>query len=130
MMKVSQLKQLINGLLLAVITAMLFSGCYYDTEEELYSGDIVCDTASVTYSTTIKPLVDGSCTSCHSGSAASGNIDLTTYAGIKAQADNGAFYGAIAHADGFSPMPQGGNKLSDCLIAKVKHWIDQGAPQN
>src|SRR5688572_15788772 len=124
-MKMSQLKQLINGLILAVITAMLFSGCYYDTEEELYAGNAACDMASVTYSGTIKPLVDGSCVSCHSGSAASGNIDLTTYTRIKAQADNGAFYGAIAHAAGFSPMPQGGNKLNDCLIAKVKHWIDQ-----
>lgn len=129
-MKVSQLKQLINGLILAVITAMIFSGCYYDTEEELYPDVVACDTATVTYSNAILPTINSTCVSCHSGSAASGGIDFTTYAGIKAQADNGQLFGSISHSPGFSAMPQGGNKLSDCLIAKFKYWIDAGAPQN
>ena len=104
------------------------SGCYYDTEEELYR-TAVCDTANVTYSNYIKPLIDSRCTSCHSGGSPSGGIDLTTYDGIKVQADNGKLYGAIAQLDGYIPMPQG-DRLSDCDINKVKIWVDNGAQQN
>ena len=115
----------ILGLLL---TGFTISGCYYDTEEELYSS-VSCDTASVTYSGTVKPMIEQQCLSCHSGAQPSGGIDLSTYAAVKVQADNGQLYGAIAHLEGYQPMPQGG-KLSNCDISKVKIWVDASAPQN
>jgi hypothetical protein len=111
-----------------VLTGITFSGCYYDTEEELYSS-VSCDTASVTYSGTVKPMIEQQCLSCHSGAQPSGGIDLSTYAAVKVQADNGQLYGAIAHLEGFQPMPQG-SKLSNCDISKVKIWVDASAPQN
>lgn len=121
----------IHNLLLiiaAMVTAFAFTGCYYDTEEELY-GTEVCDTTNTTYSGFIKPLMDAKCVNCHSGASPSGQIDLSTYAAIKAQADNGKLYGSIAQLSGYKPMPQGG-KLSNCDISKVKIWVDRGAPQN
>lgn len=122
------MKKVSRIIILLGLSMTTFSGCYYDTEEELYS-TAVCDTSNVTYSSYIKPLVDSRCTSCHSGGSPSGGIDLTTYAGIKTQVDNGKFYGAIAQLDGFIPMPQG-DRLSDCDISKVKIWVDKGAQQN
>jgi hypothetical protein len=38
--------------------------------------------------------------------------------------------GAITHAPGFTPMPQGGAKLPACEIAKIKAWVDAGSPNN
>jgi hypothetical protein len=39
-------------------------------------------------------------------------------------------YGALSWAAGYKTMPQGGSKLSDCQLAKIKSWVDAGAPQN
>ena len=89
-----------------------------------------CDTTNVKYSTHIKPLIQNSCQGCHSGVAPSGGIDLATYTGIKAVADNGKLYGSISHLTGYSPMPKNGNKLSDCQISMVNIWINSGSPEN
>ncbi len=89
-----------------------------------------CDTTNVKYSTHIKTLIQNSCQGCHSGTAPGGGIDLATYAGVKAIADNGKIIGAISHLTGYSAMPKNGNKLTDCQIKMVNIWINQGAPEN
>ncbi|MFZ4707717.1 MAG: c-type cytochrome domain-containing protein [Bacteroidales bacterium] len=89
-----------------------------------------CDTTNVTYTNHIKPMVQNACQGCHSGAAPGGGIELSTYAGIKAVADNGKFFGSISHLSGYSAMPKNGNKLTDCQIKMVQIWINQGAPQN
>ncbi|RYY42338.1 MAG: hypothetical protein EOO06_21310 [Chitinophagaceae bacterium] len=70
------------------------------------------------------------CVGCHSGTPPQGGINYTTYAGVKAKVDDGRLWGAINHAAGFSPMPKGGTKLSDCEIKQFKKWMDAGAPNN
>ncbi len=89
-----------------------------------------CDTTNVKYSTHIKPLIQNNCQGCHSGATPGGGINLSTYAGVKAIADNGKFFGTISHLTGYKAMPQNGNKLSDCQITTVKIWISQGSPEN
>jgi hypothetical protein len=89
-----------------------------------------CDTTSVTYTSTIKSIVAANCQGCHSSSAPSGGIDLSTYTGLKSKVTDGRLWGAISHLSGFSPMPKNGNKLSACEIAKFKIWIDGGALNN
>lgn len=88
-----------------------------------------CSTDNVTYTEFISPLFANYCNGCHSGNAPSGNLDLTTYNNVKASAQSGKLYGSITYEAGFKPMPDGGNKLSDCFISKVKGWIDAGMPQ-
>ncbi|HYE54084.1 MAG TPA: c-type cytochrome domain-containing protein [Chitinophagaceae bacterium] len=88
-----------------------------------------CDTSSVTFSGSVQPLLQTYCTGCHSGANASGGINLTTFAGVKTQIDNGKLWAAINHT-GPRPMPMGGNKLSDCNIARIGIWIRNGAPNN
>ena len=85
-----------------------------------------CDVTTVTYTGTIRPLVDNKCVGCHSGSTPGAGLDFTTYAGIQAVALNGRMWGAINHAAGFSAMPKGG-KLSQCEIDKIEVWINEGA---
>lgn len=105
------------------------SGCYYDKEEILYP-QTACDTAVVTYSGSVVPVLLSNCISCHSGSAPSGGISLATYAAVKTQVDNGKLWGSVSHTSGFSPMPKNASKLNTCSLAKIKKWIDAGAPNN
>jgi hypothetical protein len=89
-----------------------------------------CDTNNVTFSATVAPILAANCYSCHSTAIATSGVVLDTYNGVKKQASNGTLIGVITHAPGFPPMPDGGGKLSDCNIAKIKKWIDAGAPNN
>lgn len=88
-----------------------------------------CDTTGVTYTNYVSPIVTNYCKGCHSGSNPSGNLKLTTYQEVKANALTGAFYGSIAHEAGYVAMPDGGQSLSACTIKKIKAWIDAGMPQ-
>lgn len=94
--------------------------------------DAACDPSVFSFNAAIKPILAQRCTGCHSGSAPSGGINYSTYAGVKSTVDNGKLWGSITHAAGFiaMPYPQGSAKISDCDLAKIKNWIDAGAPDN
>jgi cytochrome c5 len=89
-----------------------------------------CDTTGVSFAQFIKPLLQTNCQGCHSGSAPSAGVLLTTHAGIKAAAVSGRLHGAIARLPGYKPMPFNGDQLPQCTIDKVKAWVDAGAPNN
>jgi hypothetical protein len=112
-----------------VILAGLIQGCYYDDQDILDPNRTVCDTAIVTYSGTVNPLLSAYCTGCHSGANAPSNIKLDSYTGVKAITSQ-RLLGTITHSAGFSPMPKNGTRLSDCNIAKIRKWITEGAQNN
>ena len=85
-----------------------------------------CDSTDVSFSNIVQPIIASHCQGCHSGSVPSGGIDLADYNGVKTVADNGTLLGAISWESGFENMPQGGDQLSDCSIAKIKSWLDDG----
>jgi mono/diheme cytochrome c family protein len=122
-------------LLYFAIVSFLAVSCYWDSEEYLYpelgSG---CDTtAAITYSVGVTNLLKGNCLSCHSASAAAnlgGNIKLDSYANVKTYADNGQLLGSVRHESGYSQMPKGSTKLSDCQIAVIEKWISGGSLNN
>src|SRR5437868_2705424 len=92
-----------TNLFTGLIFILFLVGCKYNNEEELFGVKNSCDTSNVTYSTTITGILNtNGCAGCHSGSAPSGNISLTTYAGFKAKVDDGRLWGAINHLSGFS----------------------------
>lgn len=118
-----------------VIAALIFQGCYYDKADLVYPntnvGGANCDTANMKYSVEITAILSANCYSCHSGNASNGGgFKLDAYPGIKNMVNNGRLYSAITHSGGASAMPKNAPKLSDCNIAKIKAWIDRGAPQN
>ena len=77
-----------------------------------------------------KRLASIHCTGCHGGSFPSAGIDLSNYNGVQAVAASGQLMGAVTHAPGYAPMPQGGNKLSECEITQLQKWVDSGTPSN
>lgn len=107
------------------------SSCYYDSVEELYP-QATCDTTNVTYSATIKPLVDQSCAiaGCHNAPTPTG-WDFTKFDKLKqAATTNNKLMLSITHSAGASAMPKNMPKLDDCSIAKFRIWVAAGAPQN
>jgi uncharacterized membrane protein len=123
------LKILISNILLLILLGS-FSGCYYDKEEELYPGSQTCDTSAVTFGSSVQPIIQNRCVSCHSGTFPSAGIDLSTYQNINIYAQNGSLVGVIDHQSGFSPMPQGTPKMLQCEIDKIKTWVNSGSPNN
>lgn len=88
-----------------------------------------CDTAqSITYTNTIKAIFDTYCVGCHNMSNPGGGYALDTYMGCVNCANSGRLMGAIKWLTGYSAMPKGGNKFSDCNIAKIQKWINSGKP--
>jgi len=127
------MKRIILTLPAALILLFSINSCYYDTESLLYpTNNNTCDTTNVTYSITIKSILQNNgCLTCHSGTAAAGgNVVLDNYSTVNQYAANGKLYGSINHNPGFIAMPQGGNKINDCDIKKVKVWIDAGIQNN
>jgi len=110
--------------------ASLFTGCYYDKEENLYPGTANCDTTGVTFSGTVLPLIQTNCYACHSQAAGQGGIILEGHANVVIRVNDGKLIGAVSHASGFTPMPQNGQKLADCDIKRIQTWINAGAPNN
>lgn len=89
-----------------------------------------CDTVNVKFSTHVQPLIKTACQGCHSGGAPSGSIALENYAQIKTTVDNGKLWGSINHSAGFSPMPKGLAKFSNCQLRTIEIWINNGAANN
>ena len=117
--------------MLLTIMALPFTlqSCYYDVEDELYQ-NTPCVTENVTFSQTIQPIFQRNCLVCHTGAAGNGGIDLSTHAGASVVANNGRLVGAVTHAGGFTPMPQGASQLPACTINQIKAWVEAGAPNN
>jgi hypothetical protein len=89
-----------------------------------------CDTTNVTFSGNVWPIVTTWCTGCHSGTDPQGGLRLENYDQVAAIANNGKFYGAVAHLPGYVPMPFESPKLSDCSLATIRLWIEGGALNN
>ena len=97
------------------------------TDQEVIEPPVIpeqCDTSTVTYDNYIKNVIDTKCATsgCHNGSQFP---DLSTYAGVKANADNGRIK-ARAIDNNPSAMPPG-TPLPQSTKDSIQDWIDQGA---
>jgi hypothetical protein len=115
------------NLLLILAVFLTAQSCYFDNEEELYPSAGECDLTNVTYSGTVAPILAENCNSCHGGNFPQAGVVTDNYDDLKTVVDNGRFWGAINHEDGYSPMPQNLPKLPQCELDKIKTWIDNGA---
>jgi mono/diheme cytochrome c family protein len=102
-------------------------GCYYDTEQELYGG-LPCDTAQVTYTATIQPILTRACTTCHGASPVGTDVNLSNYVLTRQFVEMNAqrFLGALEHTNGFAAMPPTGTKLPDCELNQIRQWVETG----
>lgn len=89
-----------------------------------------CDTTKFAYAADVQPIFDKYCKGCHSGASAQKGIMLDTYTGAVATLNSGRLLRAINHSAGFTAMPYGGAKLSDCEIKKIEKWAGSGSLNN
>ena len=89
-----------------------------------------CDTATITYSAAVVPIINTNCKGCHNPSFLSAGLDLTSYANVQTIALNGKLMGVITHAAGYPAMPRGAAKMSDCKITQIRRWIEAGSQHN
>jgi hypothetical protein len=89
-----------------------------------------CDSSRFTFSGTIQPMLNTYCKSCHTTGSGAKGVTLDNYNGVKAVAGDGRLIGVVKRLPGYTPMPQGGDKLSDCNIMLIEKWIASGALNN
>jgi cytochrome c5 len=120
-----------KGLGMFFLISILFAGCYYDVEEELYPSN-ACNTTALKYSSDIVSiLTNNGCVSCHNNTNPQGSVKLDTHADVKIYVENGRLIGSVNHQAGFKAMPQGStSKINQCSIDQLKAWIADGAPNN
>lgn len=109
---------------LFVSFSVIITACKKDKEETTPSDEVDCST--VTYSGTIKPIINSKCATAGCHAAGSVNGDYTTYAGIKAKFDNGTLKKEVITD---KTMPQNGS-LSETQYKQFDCWINAGAPEN
>jgi hypothetical protein len=49
---------------------------------------------------------------------------------LSAVANSGQLWNAVDWTDGINNMPENGQKLPECDLAKIRIWISQGAQDN
>lgn len=102
--------------------ALIMASCEYNVEND----DVMIDPCEteVSYSTTIRPLIDSNCMPCHNGD---GNTpfapDLTSYNSVQGIA------GLIKDVTQSGRMPKDGT-LTESEKDAIKCWVDNGALDN
>lgn len=89
----------------------------------------VCDTINpVTFSGTIWPIMQSSCSGCHSGTTPSGNVLIASYSNVATIASNGTLMKSL-NGTGVTKMPVG-TTFSSCRIRQFQIWVNNGFLNN
>jgi len=113
---------------LIFVLILSLTSCSYNSEEDLYP--VVELTEPLSYSSDILPILETNCYSCHQDASICGDVNLEGYNNLVIRVENGSLLGAIMHEEGWMPMPQGADKLSDSQIEKISTWVDEDYPNN
>lgn len=90
-----------------------------------------CQGVVVSYSKDVIPIINATCaiSNCHVAGFANGNY--TTYAGLKAKADNGSLKSRVVVSKNMPPSNTAGPKsLTADQIKTIECWIADGAKDN
>ncbi|MBL7729334.1 MAG: hypothetical protein JNM68_16690 [Dinghuibacter sp.] len=112
-------------LIFLLVTFIALGSCYYDNEETLYGGGVDCSQVVAKFGTDVSPIIQSKCaySGCHDAGAA-GGVSLTNY--------NQVFQNAARIRSSVvvsKTMPKSGS-ITPVEIAKIKCWLDAGAPNN
>lgn len=106
-----------------LLIGALFASCEYNVENEEAFVDDLCLT-TVSYSATIRPLIDNNCMPCHNGDGKTPFApNLTTYQAVESVS---LLVKALTQS---RVMPKEGS-LTNAEIAAIKCWVDNGSLDN
>ncbi len=89
-----------------------------------------CDPEASAFAADILPMLQNYCIGCHNASRSDGGVNLESYDKVIPYVEDGSLIGSMKYEVSFAPMPPSGSRLSDCRIAQVQKWIDEGAQNN
>jgi hypothetical protein len=112
------------------LTGLLVSSCSKENEEDLIGDDIYCVDSLVSYQDHVRPILENNCYECHSTAIATNGIILDTYAGLTNALSLGFVLPQIRRDVGAAQMPFNRPKMSDCKIATIEKWVDEGMLNN
>jgi mono/diheme cytochrome c family protein len=110
--------------LMAFCFVLLFSSCTNDSESDINPPN----NTTITYTGTVKSIIDNNCITCHGSTPINGApMSLTTYDNVKQAVLSRGLLDRISRAQG-SPgmMPNGGTRLPQNTIDQVVKWKDDG----
>jgi hypothetical protein len=125
--------------LLAIFISLAYgiglSGCS-EKRIDLQPQSGVCDTANITFSGTIQPIIQRNCldrschcTGCPNAAGYPSSALWDRFDRLKLYALDGRLVGKL-NGTSQPQMPFQLPPLSSCDIQKVQKWVEQGAPQN
>lgn len=111
--------------LLIIAFAGLASACTNESTSDLIDDTIIDE---VTYTNTVKTIIDNNCISCHAATPVNGApMSLVSYSDVKNAVLNRGLLSRISRAQGEAGMmPSGGIRLPQTTIDKITTWANTG----
>lgn len=115
----------IKLLLFSAFCAIVQLSCSDESTSDLIADPI---TEEITYTNTVKSIIDNNCISCHGSTPTNGApMSLTTYANVKDAVLNRNLLNRISREQGTSGMmPLGGTRLLQEKINQINTWATEG----
>jgi hypothetical protein len=108
-----------------VVAIVFATSCTYENVEPIPA---LKPAVPISYNKDIKPFMNSYCVSCHVAGGSGPGDDFTVYADVKTVATSGDLKNRVLD---LKDMPPSGNPIpSDAELAKLKSWLDAGAPNN
>ena len=106
-----------------ILTIITILGCENNVAEDHIDQLEDCTNVETYYSESVLPIMEQSCTICHSGNAPSGGLGLDSYSSVRSTM--AATLDRVNRDQGSSGfMPQGGNKLTDNEISILQIFFE------
>lgn len=119
-------------LMVCLAVAILLSSCG-GTNQASNSNTAV----PVSFSQDVAPIFNQRCIQCHSGSQASGQLDLSSYSAVMAGGATGlvilprdAAGSLLISLVSSGQMPRSGAKLTPDQVTILENWVNSGAKEN
>lgn len=114
-----------SKLLTIFLFSLLLTSCTFEKSIPLPAG---CST-TIYYATDIKPFIDSKCVTCHSNVPSYMNGgDFSSFSLFKEKVVEGKVADRVFNRKDMAPI--GYEQLTEVEKAKLKCWIEQGAPNN
>jgi uncharacterized membrane protein len=111
-------------LLQLIFVSFLLLSCTNDSTSDLIDNDI----EQISYTNSIKSIIDNNCVVCHASTPINGApMSLTTYDDVKNAILTRDLLDRISRPQGeVGMMPNGGTRLPQSIIDQISTWATQG----
>jgi hypothetical protein len=108
------------------------AGCTYSHGEPDVPAPCEATAATATFAAVVSPIIQVNCRDgCHNAVARQGGVNFDDFNEVRLYANTGSIVRRIELDPGHPDfMPKGRGKMAPCDIARIKAWVQAGAPNN